>query len=204
MPGARHGLPPTSLEPSGAARGLGWRAHAPERQEAVIHHDNTARLAALYARHAPRAGRLAYLLTGDPDLAEDLAQEAFVRLVARLGSIRDDAVIAAYLRRSIVNLARKHWRKARSERSYLRREGRNLATQATMGPDLADHDELWRALQQLPHRQRAAIVLRFYEDLSEAETARVLGCAVGTVKSSVSRGLRRLHKEMIGDEGVRA
>jgi RNA polymerase sigma-70 factor (sigma-E family) len=178
-------------------------AHAPEALEAVIHQDRTSRLAALYARHAPRAGRLAYLLTGDADLAEDLAQEAFARLIARLGSIRDEAVIAAYLRRSIVNLVRKHWRKARSERSYLRREGRNLATQATMGPDVADQDELWRALQQLPHRQRAAIVLRFYEDLSEAETARVLGCAVGTVKSSVSRGLRRLQKEMIGDEGVR-
>jgi RNA polymerase sigma-70 factor (sigma-E family) len=161
-------------------------------------------LAALYARHAPRAGRLAYLLTGDADLAEDLAQEAFARLIARLGSIRDEAVIAAYLRRSIVNLVHKHWRKLRSERSYLRREGFSLAAQATMGPDVAEQDELWRALQQLPYRQRAAIVLRFYEDLSEAETARVLGCAVGTVKSSVARGLRRLQKEMIGDEGVRA
>jgi RNA polymerase sigma-70 factor (sigma-E family) len=147
---------------------------------------------------------LAYLLTGDAELAEDLAQEAFTRLIARLGSIRDDAVIAAYLRRSIVNLVRKHWRKVRSERSYLRREGRNLATQATALPDVAGQDQLWRALQQLPHRQRAAIVLRFYEDLSEAETARVLGCAVGTVKSLVARGLRRLKEEMIGDEGVRA
>jgi RNA polymerase sigma-70 factor (sigma-E family) len=163
-----------------------------------------SRLAALYARHAPRAGRLTYLLTGDADLAEDLAQEAFTRLIARLGSIRDEAVIASYLRRWIVNLVCKHWRKLRSERRYLRYEGRNLATQATMLPDVAERDELWRALQQLPHRQRAAIVLRFYEDLSEAETARVLGCAVGTVKSSVSRGLRRLKEEMIGDEGVRA
>jgi RNA polymerase sigma-70 factor (sigma-E family) len=161
-------------------------------------------LAALYARHAQRAGRLAYLLTGDADLAEDLAQEAFARLIARFGSIRDEAAVASYLRRSIVNLVRKHWRKARSERSYLRREGLHLTTRATALPDVADQDVLWRALQQLPHRQRAAIVLRFYEDLSEAETARVLGCAVGTVKSSVSRGLRRLKEEMVSDEGVRA
>jgi RNA polymerase sigma-70 factor (sigma-E family) len=179
-------------------------ASVAERLEAVIDHDKTARLAALYARHAPRAGRVAYLLTGDADLAEDLAQEAFARLIARLGAIRDEAAIAAYLRRSIVNLVRKQWGRARSERSYLRREGRNLATQTTMLPDVADQDQLWRALQQLPHRQRAAIVLRFYEDLSEAETARVLGCAVGTVKSSVARGLRRLKEEMIDDEGVRA
>jgi len=101
----------------------------------------------------------------------------------------------------VVNLVRKHWRKLRSERSY---QGLGIATQATLLPDVAEQDELWRALQQLPHRQRAAIVLRFYEDLSEGETARVLGCAVGTVKSSVARGLRRLREEMVDDEGVRA
>jgi RNA polymerase sigma-70 factor (sigma-E family) len=204
MPGRKPPSPTSRLEPSGARGGLGWRAHAPEQLEAAIHHDRTSRLATLYERHAPGAGRLAYLLTGDADLAEDLAQEAFARLIARLGSLRDEAVIASYLRRSIVNLVHKHWRKARSERSYLRREQLNLAGQATMLPDVAEQDQLWRALQQLPHRQRAAIVLRFYEDLSEAETARVLGCAVGTVKSSVARGLRRLKEEMIGDEGVRA
>jgi RNA polymerase sigma-70 factor (sigma-E family) len=197
-------LPTARREPSRALRGLGWRAHAPDRLEAGIHHDRSSRLAALYARHAPSAGRLAYLLTGDADLAEDLAQEAFARLIARLGSIRDEAAIAAYLRRSIVNLVRKHWRKVQSERSFLRREGRSLATQASMLPEVADQDQLWRALQQLSYRQRAAIVLRFYEDLSEADTARVLGCAVGTVKSSVARGLRRLKEEMIDDEGVRA
>lgn len=175
-----------------------------DRQEAVIHHDRTSRVAVLYARHAPRAGRLAYLLTGDADLAEDLAQEAFVRLITRLGSIRDEAAVASYLRRSVVNLVRKHWRKVRSETSYLRREGLNLAAQATVLPEVAEQDQLWRALQQLPHRQRAAIVLRFYEDLSEAETARVLGCPVGTVKSSVSRGLQRLREEMVDGEGVRA
>jgi len=144
---------------------------------------------------------LAYLLTGDADLAQDLAQEAFAGLITRFGSIHDEAAVAAYLRRSVVNLVRKHWRKLRSERSY---QGLGIATQATLLPDVAEQDELWRALQQLPHRQRAAIVLRFYEDLSEGETARVLGCAVGTVKSSVARGLRRLREEMVDDEGVRA
>jgi RNA polymerase sigma-70 factor (sigma-E family) len=156
----------------------------------------TCRAAALYRFHAPKAGRLAYLLTGDAHLAEDLAQEAFVRLMGRLHGIRDDEAVAAYLRQSIVNLARKHWRKRETERAYLRREGRNLAAEAGTGPDLPARDELWEALGRLPYRQRAAIVLRFYEDLSEKQTARVLGCAVGTVKSAVSRGLRQMRGEL--------
>ncbi len=192
-----------TLEPAGAPGGLGGIQTRLIEAEAVIHHERASRLAALYALHAPKAGRLAYLLTGDLDIAEDLAQEAFAQLIGRFGSIRDEAAVASYLRRSVVNLARKHWSKLRSERSYFRREGRNLATQAATLPDVAVQDELWRALQQLPYRQRAAIVLRFYEDLSEQEAARLLGCAVGTVKSSVSRGLRRLREEMVGDEGVR-
>lgn len=166
--------------------------------------ERTNRIAELYALHAPRAGRVAYLLTGDPQLAEDLAQEAFVRLMGRLGSIRDDAVIAAYLRRSIVNLARKHWRKLGTERGYVRSGGAGSTSTAEIQPDLDGRDELWRALGRLPYRQRAAIVLRFYEDLSERETARLLGCAVGTVKSSVSRGLQRMREEMVDDEDVRS
>src|ERR671935_2831930 len=86
----------------------------------------SSRIAELYRLNAPRAGRLAYLLTGDADLAEDLAQEAFVRLIGRFDGIRDETAIAAYLRQSIVNLARKHWRKRGSERAYLRLEGPKL------------------------------------------------------------------------------
>jgi RNA polymerase sigma factor (sigma-70 family) len=81
------------------------------RVEVVIHEQEVTRIAELYASHAPKVGRLAYLLTGDRELAEDLAQEAFVRLIGRLSAVRDDAAIAAYLRRSVVNLVRKHWRK---------------------------------------------------------------------------------------------
>jgi RNA polymerase sigma-70 factor (sigma-E family) len=165
--------------------------------------DPASRMAALYRVHAPRAGRLAYLLTGDEHLAEDLAQEAFLRLMGRLGLIRDETAIAAYLRQSIVNLARKHWRKRGSERAYLRREGRSLVVDVSSSHDLAARDELWEALGRLPYRQRAAIVLRFYEDLSEAQTARVLGCAVGTVKSSVSRGLRQMRQGLDDGEAVR-
>jgi RNA polymerase sigma-70 factor (sigma-E family) len=190
------------IMPSGV---LGFMSSGVGQAEVVIeeHQDQVTRLARLYALHAPRAGRLAYLLTGDPELAQDLAQEAFVRLMGRLSAIRDDAVVAAYLRRSIVNLVRKHWRKLGYERRYLRGglEGVGPAPEPAPGPDR--RDELWRALGRLPSQQRAAIVLRFYEDLSERDTARVLGCALGTVKSSVSRGLQRMREEMVDDADLR-
>jgi RNA polymerase sigma-70 factor (sigma-E family) len=153
-------------------------------------------MATLYRLHAADAGRLAYLLTGDVHLAEDLAQEAVVRLFGRLGRIRDETAVAAYIRQSVVNLARKHWRRRRSERAFLGRERSNLTATSSRLPNVAERDELWEALAKLSYQQRAAIVLRFYSDLSEEQTARVLGCAVGTVKSSVSRGLRRMREEM--------
>lgn len=167
---------------------------------AIIEAETETRMAALYALHALKAGRLAYLLTGDPHLAEDLAQEAFARLMGRLSSIRDEQAIEAYLRRSIVNLAHKHWRKVGNERRMVDAERVSTVVRSTSLPDVESRDVIWRALEVLPHRQRAAIVLRFYEDLTEKETARVLGCRLGTVKSAVSRGLERVRKEMTNDE----
>jgi RNA polymerase sigma-70 factor (sigma-E family) len=183
--------------PSGV---LGSMSSRIGQAEVLIDEHGVTRMARLYALHAPKAGRLAYLLTGDPELAQDLAQEAFVRLMGRLSAIRDDAVVAAYLRRSIVNLTRKHWRKLGHERRYVQRGTQPASTTL---PDLDRRDELWRALGDLPYQQRAAIVLRFYEDLSERETARVLGCPPGTVKSSVSRGLQRMREEMVDDADLR-
>ena len=153
-------------------------------------------LSELYAGHAPRAGRLAYVLTGDPDLAEDVAQEAFSRLIVRLPALRNTDAIDAYLRRSVVNLCRKHWRRLGRERAFLRAQGPAVTSTTVALPDVAGADALRRALSRLPYRQRAALVLRFFEDLSERETARALGCAVGTVKSLASRGLAALREEL--------
>jgi RNA polymerase sigma-70 factor (sigma-E family) len=149
------------------------------------------RLEELYVRHAPEALRVAYLMTGDRDSAQDLVQEAFVRVVGRWRHLRDPGAFPAYLRRTVVNLARNQFRRGGIERRHLARAaGRSHASQAPS--DAGTRDELRRALLGLPLRQRAAIVLRFYEDLSEAETAHVLGCAPGTVKSLVSRGMHTL------------
>jgi len=150
------------------------------------------RLGELYEAHAPEAARLAYLLTGDRALAEDLVHEAFVRLFGRYRDLRHPEAFRSYLRTTVVNLARSHFRHRRVERAYLQREGR-LPEPAG---DAGGREEMWDALLRLRPRQRAAIVLRFYEDLTEAQAAEVLGCAAGTVKSLVSRGLDQLRTEL--------
>jgi RNA polymerase sigma-70 factor (sigma-E family) len=154
------------------------------------------RLADLYTLHAAGAARLAYLLTGDQGLAQDLTQEAFLRLFGRFLHVRDPIAFDAYLRRMIINLANSHFRRARVERRSLERHA-VMRRASAPEVDIGASDELRRALLGLPRRQRAAIVLRFYEDLSEAQTAEILRCAPGTVKSLVSRGMERL-REAIG------
>ena len=156
------------------------------------------RLGELYLRHADDAVRLAYLLTGDRGLAEDLVQDAFVKLAGRLVHLRDPAAFHAYLRRTVVNLANSHFRRKRVERDYLKREQRSFQPDA-QPDDPGQREYLWGALQRLSARQRAALVLRFYEDLSEQRVAEILGCRPGTVKSLVSRGLDTLRQEIRGD-----
>jgi RNA polymerase sigma factor (sigma-70 family) len=132
------------------------------------------RLAQLYARHAAEAIRLAYLITGDRLLAEDLVQDAFVKLAGRLVHLRDPDAFDAYLRRTVVNLANSHFRRKKLERAYLRR---TVAEPPAFGgaPDTDRRAELWKDLQRLPARQRTAIVLRIYEDLPESSVAEILG-----------------------------
>jgi RNA polymerase sigma-70 factor (sigma-E family) len=152
------------------------------------------RLADLYARHAPAAGRLAYLLTGDSHLAEDLMQEAFVRAFGRFRDLRQPEAFEWYLRRTLVNLVRSHFRRRRTERDYLAAQPR-LEPIATPS-DPTERDAMWRTLHQLPQKQRTAIVLRYYEDLSDAQVADAMRCPVGTVKSLIHRGLDRLRTEV--------
>ena len=153
-------------------------------------------LSELYVAYAPDALRLAFLLTGDRALAEDLVQDAFVRLVGRLRHLREPDAFWTYLRRTIVNLATSHFRHRRVERTYLER----LAAAPSSVVNVNDHldETMHRVLLGLPQRQRAAIVLRFYEDLSDVQTAAVLGCPPGTVRSLVSRGMKALREELEG------
>lgn len=152
------------------------------------------RVAELYRRHAPAAARFAYLLTGDRALAQDLVHEAFVRMIGRFRDLRSPESFPWYLRRTVMNLANSHFRHARVERSHVERQAGPAEPAA--GPDIDEQHDMWRRLLELPERQRAVIVLRFYEDLTEAQIAEVMAMPLGTVKSLMSRGLSRLRNRL--------
>lgn len=153
---------------------------------------NRDSLAETYLRYSDEAYRLAYVLTGDHHVAEELAQEGFVRLWARFGDWRDSTWFDAYLRKTIVNLSRSRARRLKRERTYAERERGENAGRTAQFPDVEGSQEMWQALMQLPQRQRAALYFRYYEDLSEVETADILGCSRGALKSLVLRGLKKL------------
>jgi RNA polymerase sigma-70 factor (sigma-E family) len=157
----------------------------------------TSRLEELYIAHVDRAIRFAYLLTGDRSSAEDLVQDAFVRIFGRFGELRSEAAFSVYLRRTLVNLAHDRHRRGRAEQEQA---GRVAGPDAQEMPDVVQREGMKAAITALPTRQRAALVLRFYEDLSEREAADVLGCSLPALKSLVTRGLRTLRAGLEREE----
>jgi RNA polymerase sigma-70 factor (sigma-E family) len=147
----------------------------------------------LYRRHAPDAVRLAYLLTGNAQVAQDLAQDAFVRLGWRLLHLRRANAFGPYLRKTVVNLTRAHFRRERTERAAVARSHTPLHD---VGADVADQEAVRHALRILPDRQRVVVVLRFYEDLSYEQIADTMRCRIGTVGSLLSRAMQALRSEM--------
>jgi RNA polymerase sigma-70 factor (ECF subfamily) len=143
---------------------------------------------------SPSYLRTAYLLTGDWGHAEDLLQTALAKVYRAWGRLRDHDNLDAYVRRVLVNTQTTWWRRA------WKAEQPTGTLPDWPGPDAVsasdDRDRLRRALLSLPPRQRAVVVLRHYEDLSEGDVARVLGCSVGTVKSQCARGLLRLRQAL--------
>ena len=154
----------------------------------------------------PAMVRLAYALTGDAGHAEDVAQAAFARAYASWGRVRRAGDPDAYVRRILINENRKRFRKHRVPEDLhgdlhhgdLRhgdlRHGDRRDEAAGPQPGPEERQALLDALGRLGPRQRAVIVLRYWLDLSEAETAAALNCSVGTVKSQASRGLATLRK----------
>ena len=129
----------------------------------------------------------AYLLTGDHGRAEDLLQTALAKTWLAWARVETPE---PYVRRAMVNTYASWWRRRwRGERST-----DDLPDQVYLEESSDQHD-LWVALRRLPRGQRAVLVLRFYEDLTEVETAQVLGCSVGTVKSQSAKGIAKLRRD---------
>lgn len=138
--------------------------------------------------------RTAYLMLGDRAEAEDLVQTTLAKTYASWSKVRDVGAAPGYARTVLVNTAASWFRKKswRNERPTANLPDRAQET------DLSDRPAVIDALAQLPPRQRAVIVLRYYEDLSVAQTASALGCSEGTVKSQTSDALNRL-RGLLGD-----
>ncbi|MFJ2242088.1 SigE family RNA polymerase sigma factor [Streptomyces sp. NPDC087862] len=140
--------------------------------------------------------RAARSLTANPSDAEDLLQTALTKTYVAWERIEDHRALDGYVRRALLNTRTSQWRKRKVDEFAC---DELPEQEAVPGPDPAErqslHDAMWRAVLKLPDRQRAMVVLRYYEDLSEAQTAEVLGVSVGTVKSAVSRALGKLRED---------
>lgn len=141
--------------------------------------------------------RTARSLTANPNDAEDLLQTALAKTYVAWERIEDHRALDGYVRRALVNTRTSQWRKRKVD-EYMCDELPEPEPDVG-GDDPAErqalHDAMWHAIMKLPARQRAMVVLRYYEDLSEAQTAEVLGVSVGTVKSAVSRALGKLRED---------
>jgi RNA polymerase sigma-70 factor (sigma-E family) len=149
------------------------------------------------AARRPTLLRAAMLLTADSGDAEDLLQSALAKTYLAWDRINDRGALDGYVRRAMVNINISWWRRRRLE---------EYPTDELPDMPVADHarrselrDAMERLLGRLPARQRAAVVLRYYEDLTESEIAETLGVSVGTVKSTVSRAMARLREEAEGE-----
>jgi RNA polymerase sigma-70 factor (sigma-E family) len=173
-------LPPPATGEVPAVAGPVERESTPSADEA---------LTKLYVLHYQSLVRLAALLLDDVGASEEIVQEAYIRVYERLHMVNDPL---PYLRRTVVNLSRSALR----HRQVVRRHA-PLPPPDAPGADEGAYDAVARrditeALRSLPRRQREAVVLRYFGDLSEAEVASIMGVSLGTVKSSCSRGLDAL------------
>ena len=173
---------------TGAGAGTGTRSRQHARDEEFT--------AYLHARQ-PSLLRTAYLLTGDRHQAEDILQTALAKLYLSWDKVRERDSLDGYVRRIMVNENNSLWRRA-----WKRRE--HASDVLPDRPVVDEYDEglsgaLWDLVSSLPPKARAVVVLRYYEQLSEAETADVLGISVGTVKSQCSRALAALRDRVPAD-----
>jgi RNA polymerase sigma-70 factor (sigma-E family) len=147
------------------------------------------------AARQPALLRTAYLLTGDRDQAEDLLQTSLAKLYLAWDRVQDRGSVDGYLRRIMVIERNSVWRRAWRRREITTAQVPDTAPHKDAYDD-GSHDELWRVVRSLPERARAVVVLRYYEQMTEAEVADALGISVGTVKSQCSRAMATLRQRI--------
>jgi RNA polymerase sigma-70 factor (sigma-E family) len=162
---------------------------------------DSAAFAEFAAARSSALFRAAYLMVGEHGLAEDLLQEALTKTYVAWPKLRDINNAEAYTRKAITTTAISWWRRKSWQNEKPRGDLPELPY-AEHSEHVAQREWLWVELQSLPPRQRVAIVLRFYEDLTEAQTADAMGVTVGTVKSQVSDALKNLRAKLGPDVNV--
>lgn len=149
-------------------------------------------LTTLYTSHYRELVRLAAFLTGDRDNAEEVVQDAYVAVHGSWRRVRELDKAEAYLRTAVVNASRSRLRRRQVARKHRPEPLRDVASAESFAVEHARRETVLAALRALPARQREAVVLRYYGDLSEAQTAAAMGCSAGAVKSHTSRAMAAL------------
>jgi RNA polymerase sigma-70 factor (sigma-E family) len=171
---------------------------APDASERVAAIDVDALVVSLFRQEGQSLVRLARLFVDDRNAAEDLVQEAFIRLARSAHRIQDESKAAAYLRSIVLNLARDNNRRGLvSLRHHLPQDERRASTEDEIELQ-EDQQEVIDALRDLPHRQRTALVLRYYEELGIDDIAEAMGISRNSVKTHLTRGLAAL-EQRLGD-----
>jgi RNA polymerase sigma factor (sigma-70 family) len=166
-------------------------------ERALTGSSNEARLGELYVRHVGAAIGLARLMIGDDQQAEDVAHEAFIRAAGRFDHLRRPEAFGAYLRSAVVNECRMRFRRARLERTWSRSQ---VAAEPVDPPDVETRTSMWEEIARLPWRQRAALVLRYYEDLPVEQVAALLKCSRRAASGLIVRGLAQLRQSLPKEE----
>lgn len=155
----------------------------------------------LFDRHYRSLRGLAFVMLGDAARAEEIVSEAYLKAFSGWGRLRRMDHPQAYLRQIVVNLCRSKFRREKVElrvNALVHRVG-----EAQWEPERELRMDLWAAVRKLPERQRACVVLRYLEDMTEREIADVLECSIGTVKSQLSKARAKLERELEADGGGR-
>ncbi|MGI9092643.1 MAG: SigE family RNA polymerase sigma factor [Mycobacteriales bacterium] len=158
--------------------------------------DADVALTGLYTANYGKLVRIAALLLDDVGLSEEVVQDAYIKVHAAWGRLRDQRAAEAYLRTAVVNLSRSRMRRRQVAQKHAPKPMPDAESAEQGAMDALDRDRVLAALRSLPRRQQECLVLRYYGDLSEAQIAEAMGISAGAVKSHASRGMSALRERL--------